>query len=61
MCDKTLFYIDLGWSSGMKYGLDFCKKNGVPFETRKLNYDNVLSLGAQLITFEFLCGTLLKK
>jgi hypothetical protein len=54
ICDKTVFYIDLGWSSGMKSGLEFCKKNGIPFETRKLNYDNVLSLGAKLITFEFI-------
>jgi len=36
-CDKTVFYTDLGWSSGMKAALQFCKDNGLPYEERKLD------------------------
>ena len=54
LCIKTVFYIDLGWSSGMKSALKYCKDNNILFEIRKLNYENVLSLDAKLITFELI-------
>jgi len=31
-CDKVYFFEDYGWSSGMKAGLDHCKKEGIPYE-----------------------------
>jgi len=36
-CDKTVFYTDLGWSSGMTQALDYCKSHRIPFELRKVN------------------------
>jgi hypothetical protein len=53
LCNKTVFYIDLGWSSGMKSALEYCKKNNLQYEIRNLNYENVLSLNS-LITHEFI-------
>jgi hypothetical protein len=34
--ERTVFYLDLGWSSGMKLGIEDCKLKGKPFETRML-------------------------
>jgi hypothetical protein len=36
-CDKTVFYIDLGWSNGMKEAIKYCEKNGLPYEERKID------------------------
>ena len=36
-CDKTVFYVDLGWSSGMKAAKEYCIKNNLPYEERNLN------------------------
>jgi hypothetical protein len=33
---KTVFYVDLGWSSGMSRALEYCKRKGFPYETRSL-------------------------
>lgn len=49
-CSKTIFYTDLGWSSGMKDGLKYCKENQIPYEIRTLNVLNVLVMKAPLIT-----------
>ena len=32
----TVFYVDYGWSGGMKLALDYCQENNLPFTTRKL-------------------------
>lgn len=34
--DLTVFYVDLGWSSGMKAGQADCEAKGTPFEIRSL-------------------------
>lgn len=34
--DKTVFYIDYGYSSGMRHALDHCKEEGLPYEERIL-------------------------
>jgi len=31
-CDKVYFFEDYGWSSGMKAGLEHCKKENIPYE-----------------------------
>lgn len=36
-CDKTVFYTDLGWSSGMKMARQFCQENNLPYEERQVN------------------------
>jgi len=40
-CDRTVFYIDLGWSNGMKAALVYCQLHGLPYEIRRLNYKNL--------------------
>jgi hypothetical protein len=35
--DKTVFYTDLGWSSGMKAAKEFCEKNFITYEERKID------------------------
>jgi len=61
LCAKTIFYVDLGESRGMKAGMEYCKKHNIPYEVRKLNYDNVLSLKADLISREFIDAILTGK
>lgn len=34
--DLTVFYEDLGWSGGMRQGLDDCRIKGLPYEIRTL-------------------------
>jgi len=51
---KTVFYEDLGWSRGMKAGMELCVKQGLSFEVRKLDIKNVLSFKAQMISQEFI-------
>jgi hypothetical protein len=34
--ERTVFYVDLGWSRGMKQGHEDCVMKGRPFETRRL-------------------------
>lgn len=36
MTGKVIFYLDYGWSSGMKAGLEHCQKENIPYETRTL-------------------------
>jgi hypothetical protein len=33
---KTIFYIDRGWSKGMRLALEYCHQNGIAFEVRNL-------------------------
>ena len=37
VADLTAFYIDFGWSEGMKKGLEDCTDKGKPYEIRRLN------------------------
>lgn len=34
--EKRVFYVDLGWSAGMKFGLDEAKRLGQPIEFRSM-------------------------
>lgn len=54
LCSKTIFYIDLGWSDGMKNALKYCEENKLKYEIRKIKYVNILSLGAPLIKYELI-------
>lgn len=36
VADKTIFYIDLGITNGMKLGIKDCKEKNKPYEIRKL-------------------------
>lgn len=36
-CDKTVFYVDRGWSSGMKAALAYCMVHKLPYEMRNIN------------------------
>ena len=51
---KTVFYEDLGWSRGMKAGMQFCVENKLPFEVRKLDVKNVLSFKGKMISQAFI-------
>jgi len=37
MCSKTIFYVDRGWSMGMKAAKEYCQTHNLPFEERTLN------------------------
>ena len=43
-CDKTIFYTDLGWSSGMKSAKQYCIDNKLPFEERELDVENLSNI-----------------
>lgn len=32
----TVFYVDYGWSTGMKMALDYCQENNLPFTVRNI-------------------------
>jgi hypothetical protein len=51
-CDKTVFYTDRGWSSGMKAAKIFCQTHGLPFEERTLNIP-ALAAKASFLTEAF--------
>jgi len=36
LCEKTIFYEDLGWSRGMQSGRDFCIKLGLHYDYRRI-------------------------
>ncbi len=36
VADKTVFYVDLGVTDGMKLGIQDCKEKGKPYEIRRL-------------------------
>ena len=36
VADVTVFYVDLGWSSGMSAALQYCKERGLPWEERSI-------------------------
>ena len=42
--ELTAFYVDLGWSDGMKMGRGFCHEAKHPYETRTLPADDVFWL-----------------
>lgn len=52
-CDMTVFYTDLGWSSGMKSALEYCKKYNLPYTERKLNREK-LAERVPYCTIEFI-------
>ena len=35
-CDKMVFYVDFGWSRGMRDALDFAEANDIPTEERRI-------------------------
>lgn len=35
----TVFYVDRGWSRGMRQALDECQNNGLPYEERRIHAD----------------------
>ena len=57
-CDKTVFYTDLGWSSGMYAAKDYCVQRKFPFEERKINIEE-LSKRVPYCSEEF-CNHVLK-
>ena len=58
-CDKTVFYTDLGWSSGMKAAKKYCEKHELPYEERQLN-PNQLAKRIPFCTEEF-CTAIVNK
>jgi hypothetical protein len=57
-CDKTVFYADLGWSSGMKAAREYCIKYKLPYEERWVNV-NKLSEKIEFCSIDF-CNALLR-
>lgn len=57
-CDKVVFYTDMGWSSGMLDGLEYCKKHNVEFELRELDWGLLLNMRAPLLTEELILDIL---
>ena len=57
-CDKVVFYTDMGWSSGMQDGLEYCKKHNVAFELRELNMELILKIRTPLLTKELILDIL---
>lgn len=53
-CDKTVFYIDLGWSNGMNAAREYCVQNRLPFEVRTLQPDKLFKKAPQMLTLEFI-------
>lgn len=51
-CDRTVFYIDRGWSTGMKAAKLYCQTHGLPFEERQLNAKG-LAVKVPYMTEEF--------
>lgn len=52
-CDKTVFYEDLGWSTGMQQAKVYCEEHKLPYEVRKLNIED-LSTRVPYLTKQFL-------
>ena len=40
-CDKTVFYTDRGWSSGMKSAKKYCEDNSLPYEERSVDVNQL--------------------
>lgn len=57
-CDLTVFYVDLGWSSGMKVGKAYCDANNLPYDVRTVDMDRVLSFNSTYITRELVLAIL---
>lgn len=36
VAEKQIFYIDLGWSNGMKYAKEFCVSHNIEIEERRI-------------------------
>lgn len=56
-CDRTVFYVDLGWSSGMRAAKAYCEEHKLPFEERRLNV-NALAQAAPFCSAQF-CATII--
>jgi nucleoside-diphosphate kinase len=57
-CARTVFYVDRGWSPGMKAAKAFCKKHGLDFEERHVNvalimekFPNINRFGTAILAF----------
>jgi hypothetical protein len=50
--DLAVFYVDRGWSSGMKAAVQFYKDNGISYIERTVNRDE-LAKNVELYTREF--------
>ena len=57
-CDETIFYEDMGWSSGMNAALEYCKKHQLAFQIRRLDISLVLSWKSSIISQEFIQAVL---
>ena len=58
-CDITVFYTDMGWSSGMKAAKKYCIDNDMNYEERTLDVKSL----ANLISFctEEFCDAILNR
>ena len=54
MCAMTVFYADIKWSSGMKAGLEYCRKYSLPYEVRTLNVQRISEIAPHMLTKEFI-------
>lgn len=52
LTSKTVFYTDLGWSSGMKAARVLCDNLGIPWEERTVDWARIRAFQAPLITPE---------
>ena len=53
LCEKTVFYVDLGMSRGMLEAKAYCEANKLPYEVRTLDVSRVLAFKAEMITQQF--------
>ena len=60
-CNETIFYEDMGWSSGMKAARKYCKKHQLAFQLRRLDSSLVLSWKSSIISQEFIQAVLDKQ
>lgn len=54
LCAKTVFYVDRGMSRGMKAALQYCKKNNLPYEKRRVDVEALANLNAPKLPREFI-------
>jgi hypothetical protein len=54
VCEKTVFYVDLGWSTEMKHALAYCKQRMLPYEVRTIDVHKIASLRSPLLSQDFI-------
>ena len=57
-CDKTIFYTDRGWSTGMKFAKEYCIDNNLPYEERTVDVF-ALSKRVSFMSSDF-CNAIIK-